>query len=139
MSNLKSPFALSTLMLLLATFSFAQNEQFNMRQLSCGLSQPWEIKFGPDGFLWVTEAHSYQITRVDPVTGNAQLLIDLSDKKNFENFDGADVWPQGGLQGIAFHPNFSANPYFYVSYLYDFDSCLSDTRGCFFKDKNCPL
>lgn len=135
MRKLKSHSALTALMLLLGTFSFAQNEQFIMRQLACGLSQPWEIKFGPDGFLWVTEAHSYQITRVDPVTGNAQLLIDLSNRKNFENFTGADVWPQGGLQGIAFHPNFNTNPYFYVAYVYDFDSCLSDTRGCFFKTK----
>ncbi len=79
------PIVFSVLFLLLATFSFSQNEQFKMRQLACGLSQPWEIKFGPDGFLWATEAYSYEITRIDPVSGIATLLVDLSSKKNFPN------------------------------------------------------
>ena len=35
---------------------FSQNEAFQMRQLACGLSQPWEITYGPDNHLWVTEA-----------------------------------------------------------------------------------
>ncbi len=117
------------------TVSQAQNEPFEMRQLACGLSQPWEIKFGPDGFLWVTEAHNYQITRVDPVTGDAEMLIDLSNKKNFPNFNEAETWPQGGLQGFAFHPDFENNPYFYLSYVYYFDECRPDTQGCYFKTK----
>lgn len=106
-----------------------------MRQLSCGLSQPWEIKFGPDGYLWVTEANSYQITRVDPATGAAELLADLSVRKNFPNYASAPTFPQGGLQGIAFHPDFANNPHVYVAYVYRFDGCLPGTDGCFFKTK----
>lgn len=130
------------LRLLFSTFSlislhslFAQNETFQMRQLACGLSQPWEIKFGPDGYLWVTEAHSYEITRIDPETGDAEMLIDLSNKKNFPDFNEAETWPQGGLQGFAFHPDFDNNPFFYVAYVYQFDGCLPDTMGCYFKTK----
>lgn len=113
----------------------AQGETFGMRQLACGLSQPWEIKFGPDGWLWVTEAHSYQITRVDPATGTTELLVDLSARKNFPNFSQATTWPQGGLQGLAFHPNFNSNPYVYVAYVYQFNGCLSGTGGCYFRTK----
>lgn len=123
------------MLLLHSSATTAQNEQFSMRQLACGLSQPWEIKFGPDGFLWVTEANSYQITRIDPNTGDATLLIDLSDKKNFPDYNEADEWPQGGLQGFAFHPDFANKPYFYLSYVYQFDGCLPDTQGCYFKTK----
>ncbi|MBC7775909.1 MAG: PQQ-dependent sugar dehydrogenase, partial [Phycisphaerae bacterium] len=68
-------------------------------------------------------------------TGNAQLLIDLSGKKNFPNHDKADVWPQGGLQGMAFHPDFNDNPYFYVAYVYRLDSCRANTEECYFKTK----
>lgn len=125
----------STFSLLCVSNLFSQNEQFNMRQLACGLSQPWEIKFGPDGYLWVTEAYSYEITRVDPETGDAEMLIDLSNKKNFPDYHEAETWPQGGLQGIAFHPDFENNPYFYVAYVYQFDQCLPDTMGCYFKTK----
>ncbi|MDQ3142723.1 MAG: PQQ-dependent sugar dehydrogenase [Bacteroidota bacterium] len=135
MKRLHLPFLFSIFLLLLSSCLFSQNEKFTMRQLACGLSQPWEIKFGPDGFLWATEAHSYQITRIDPATGNAELLIDLSAKKNFPNFNLATKFPQGGLQGIAFHPSFNTNPYFYVAYVYRFDGCLPDTLGCYFKTK----
>ncbi len=124
-----------TLFLLFTAPSFSQNEHFNMRQLACGLAQPWEIKWGPDGFLWVTEANNYQISRINVATGNVQMLLDLSSKKNFPNFNEADEWPQGGLQGFAFHPDFADNPYFYVSYVYRFDGCLPDTAGCYFKTK----
>lgn len=121
--------------ILLATNAFAQNEPYTMRQLACGLSQPWEIKFAPDGWLWVTEANSYQLSRVDPASGTTELLLDLSAKKDFPNFNQATTWPQGGLQGFAFHPDFANNPYVYIGYVHHFDSCASGTGGCFFKTK----
>jgi PQQ-dependent dehydrogenase (s-GDH family) len=119
----------------LCCFTYAQDEKFNMRQLACELSQPWEITMGPDGYIWVTEAHSYQIRRVDPISGVALLMLDLSGKKNFPDFNEADEWPQGGLQGMAFHNRFETNPYVYIAYVYDFDSCGTGINGCFFKTK----
>lgn len=123
------------LLLLFSGRALAQSEAFTMRQLSCGLSQPWEIKFGPDNWLWVTEAHSYQLNRVDPATGSTELLLDLSAKKNFPNAWAATTFPQGGLQGFAFHPDFATNPYVYISYVHKFDSCKTGTGGCFFKTR----
>lgn len=121
--------------LLLLITATAGAQQFNMRQLSCGLSQPWEIKMGPDNWLWVTEARSYQLNRVDPTTGNTELLLDLSGKKNFPDAWAATTFPQGGLQGFAFHPDFATNPYIYISYVHRFDSCKAGTGGCFFKTR----
>ena len=30
-------------------------QQFEMKVLTTGLEAPWELTWGPDGFLWVTE------------------------------------------------------------------------------------
>lgn len=119
----------------MAYFTQAQSESYTTRQLACGLSQPWEIKFGPDGWLWVTEANTYQLSRVHPSTGTVEMMLDLSSKKNFPNFHPDSTWPQGGLQGFAFHPDFNSNPYIYIGYVYHFDSCAAGTGGCFFKTK----
>src|SRR5215217_3693252 len=131
MKILSLRFILAFCLCVTAFVANAQSETYTTRQLACGLSQPWEIKFGPDGWLWVTEANSYQLSRVDPTTGNTELLLDLSNKKNFPNQ--ATIWPQGGLQGFEFHPDFNNNPYIYISYVFHFDSCAAGTAGCFFK------
>jgi PQQ-dependent dehydrogenase (s-GDH family) len=120
---------------LAAYFGYAQSEPYATRQVACGLSQPWEIKFGPDNWIWVTEANSYQLSRVNPSSGNTELMLDLSSKKNFPNFGPGVEWPQGGLQGFAFHPDFNNSPYIYIGYVYQFDSCAAGTGGCFFKTK----
>lgn len=119
----------------IAYCTHAQNEPYTTRQLACGLSQPWEIKFGPDGWLWVTEANNYQLSRVDPTTGTTEMMLDLSSKKNFPNADLATTFPQGGLQGFAFHPDFINSPFIYIGYVYHFDSCAAGTGGCFFRTK----
>ncbi len=118
---------------MLAYFAQAQSEFYTTRQLACGLSQPWEIKFGPDGWLWVTEANNYELSRVNPSTGATEVLLDLSSKKNFPNY--GTNWPQGGLQGFAFHPDFASNPYIYIGYVYRFDSCAAGTGGCFYQTR----
>ncbi len=135
MKKINLHFVLMACLCIVTHFSNAQSESYTTRQLASGLSQPWEIKFGPDGWLWVTEAHSYQLSRVDPVTGNSEMMLDLSNKKNFPNFDPDTTWPQGGLQGFVFHPDFTNNPYIYIGYVFHFDSCAAGTGGCFFKTK----
>jgi PQQ-dependent dehydrogenase (s-GDH family) len=127
--------AVTAFLLLFSCNAFAQSTPFAMRQLACNLSQPWEIKFGPDSWLWVTEAQSYKLDRVNPSTGATELLLDLSAKKNFPNAYAAQTFPQGGLQGFAFHPDFANNPYIYLAYVHRFDSCKTGTGGCFFRTK----
>lgn len=135
MRKLNSSLLFVIFLLSFSSYSFSQDEAFSMRQVACGLSQPWEITFGPDGYLWATEAHSYQITRINPATGSTQLVVDLSGEKNFPNFNEAEEWPQGGLMGMAFHPDFENHPYFYVAYVFRFGGCMPQTQGCFFQTK----
>ncbi len=130
---MKKLYTCGLMLLLPFAFLVSQNEVFTMEKVACNLSQPWEIKFGPDGYLWVTEANNYHLTKVDPATGGVNIMLDLSAEKNFANY--SNPWPQGGLQGFAFHPEFAIKPYIYIAYVYRFDGCQPGKGGCFFKTK----
>jgi quinoprotein glucose dehydrogenase len=110
------------------------------------LSDPWSVCYGPDNFLWITEARSYKVSRIDPVTGARQVILDLAGERGFPRYDsiGDDLtekpWPEGGLTGMAVHPQLlSGKPYIYLAYIYRFSGatdtgsgCLPFHRGCFF-------
>ena len=103
--------AISSLHVAAQTFAGPQGEKFTSRIVARRLSNPWEITYGPDSHLWVTEARSYVVSRIDPATGVQSLLLDLSKARNFPRYDvipdqidGGKPWPQGGLMGLALHP-----------------------------------
>jgi PQQ-dependent dehydrogenase (s-GDH family) len=89
-----------------------------------GLSFPWEVIYGPDDSLWVTEAHGYRIWKIHPGDKGSRLVADLNSLKNFDYYrpkiGGTSVIaPQGGLEGLAIHPLFaSGKPYIYVVLVY---------------------
>lgn len=119
------------------------NEIFQRTDLASGptrLYDPWEITYGPDGYLWITEARPYKIYRMDPSNGNKTLVLDISNTGGFSppSFrrvfgTGQNPWPQGGLAGLAIHPDFMKFPspkkYVYVSYVKKYDSSSSTTNG----------
>ena len=49
-----------------------------------GLSFPWEITYGPDDSLWVTEAHGYRIWKIHPGDKGSRMVQDLNSLKNFK-------------------------------------------------------
>jgi len=89
-----------------------------------GLSFPWEITYGPDDSLWVTEAHGYRIWKINPGNKGSRMVLDLNSLKNFNYYKpkiGSTnaIAPQGGLEGLALHPLFnSGKPYVYVVLVY---------------------
>jgi glucose/arabinose dehydrogenase len=77
--------------------------------IAAGLNFPWEIVWGPDDFIWMTERGG-KISRVNPSTGIVSPLITITDViSNGE----------GGLLGMALHPNFSVTPHVFVVYNYN--------------------
>ena len=93
------------------------------RVLVSGLSDPWSVVYGPDNQLWVTESKGYRVLRVNPLTGEKQTVLDLASSREFPAFDKLkklnQATPQGGLMGIAIHPDFlTGQPFVYVSYVY---------------------
>ncbi len=121
-------------------------EKFSVRVVAAKLSDPWEITYGPDNYLWVTEAKGYLVSRIDPTTGNKTVLLDLNSERQFPRYDkihNGKPWPQGGLMGMALHPQLlSGKPFVYLAYLYRFEDagqdssgCALNFGGCFFKTK----
>lgn len=130
---------------LLASLSVcAQNEPFTVRTVNTGyqLNSAWEILYGPDDSLWVTENVSYKVSKIDPVTGVKREVIDLSSNKNFTT--AITKWPQGGLMGMVLHPSLytewdnPSKPYIYLAYVYQYNQsvpCDNNTGPCYFKTK----
>ncbi len=78
------------------------------------LSIPWELVWGPDDFLWVTERNG-KISRIHPDTGEQQEVLTISNVAQVQ---------ESGLLGMVHHPNFDTNPYIYVVYTYNGSSGL---------------
>ncbi|MDQ4104302.1 MAG: PQQ-dependent sugar dehydrogenase [Actinomycetota bacterium] len=90
------------------------SEPFTFRVLATGLADPWEITWGPDGFLWVTEKTGKAVTRVNPSDGSKKTVITIADVYSSES--------QDGLLGMAFHGDFlKGNNDVYLAYTYDAD------------------
>lgn len=121
---------LNTVLLLLGLMIFktgsTQNEPFVKRTVISGLNSPWEITYGPNDSIWVTENFSYLIKRINISNGASTTLLNLSSSKNFALNDGGR-WPQGGLMGLAIHPNLYssdaavrvAKPWVYIAYVFN--------------------
>jgi glucose/arabinose dehydrogenase len=71
-----------------------------------GLNAPWEISWGPDNWIWITEQGG-TISRVNPQTGEKKELIRISEVLRLRSL---------GLLGMAFHPDFKKYPYVFVDY-----------------------
>lgn len=94
----------------------AVTPEFTMSQMvpNNTFNYPYELIYAPDGYLWLTERVGKKIKRVDPVSGNVDLLIDISSLV-YQNGG------QDGLMGMALHPQFlqgTGNDYVYISYTY---------------------
>ena len=92
-------------------------QTFSMRVVATGLEAPWEITWGPDNYLWVTERTGRRVVRVNPANG-AKALAVLID----EVYPGSS-WHEG-LLGMALHPDLLkgvGRDYVYVAYTYDAD------------------
>ncbi len=129
------------------------------------LNYPWEITYGPDNNLWVTEARGYKLQKIDPNTGTKTTVLDLSSGSTWLTTSGAPAgsdtlaaittniwnggwpsgsatnpnWPQGGFAGMALHPQFldgtGTKDYAYVTYVHRYLSGGGTTTGVRFRNK----
>jgi PQQ-dependent dehydrogenase (s-GDH family) len=112
-------------------------EQFSVRLVANKLGDPWEITYGPDQELWVTESKGYLVSRINPATGKKTVLLDLNANREFPRYDkigkasGGKPWTQGGLMGMALHPQLlTGKPYVYLMYVYHFNGADKEGNGC---------
>ena len=75
------------------------------------LDVPWEILWGPDNWIWITEQKGI-VSRIDPTSGEKQVLLTLKD-----------IWMlrTTGLLGMIVHPNQEKYPYVFINYTIERD------------------
>ncbi len=81
----------------------------SIRTLKSGLHFPWEILWGKDDHIWMTERGG-KISKIDPKTGN--IIFSASIPEVISN-------GEGGLLGMVQHPGFLTNGLIYVAYNYN--------------------
>lgn len=89
-------------------------KNFRKSVIISGLAGPWEITWGPDSFIWVTERTGKTVSRVDPTSGKRTVLVTIPEV--------AAPGGQDGLLGMALHPQLlkgTGNDYVYVAYTYN--------------------
>lgn len=72
------------------------------------LQYPWEIIWGSDNHIWLTERDG-KVSRINPSTGVATFSFAITEVVS---------QGEGGLLGMALHPDFQQHPFVYVVYNY---------------------
>ncbi len=91
-------------------------EPFVSRVVTTGLAGPWEVAWGPDGYLWITERLGKRITRVNPADGSRTVAITIDEVYQSR--------AQDGLLGMALPPDLlkgKGTDFVYAAYTYDGD------------------
>jgi len=74
--------------------------------IATDLTSPWDVTFLPDGDALVSERDTGLVKRID-ATGNVEVVGEIP---------AAEPSSEGGLLGIAVHPDYASEPYLYAYY-----------------------
>jgi PQQ-dependent dehydrogenase (s-GDH family) len=98
-------------------------DAFALRVVALGLEAPWEVAWGPDEQLWITERVGKRVIRVDPMTGAKTTALSVTDAYQAAG--------QDGVLGLALDPRLghaSGADFVYLAYTYDADSSVAIDR-----------
>ena len=80
----------------------------SIRIVKQNLQHVWEMLWGPDDHLWFTERDG-KISKMNPATGTIVFSATISEVVSSG---------EGGLLGLALHPDFLSNGFLYIVYNY---------------------
>jgi PQQ-dependent dehydrogenase (s-GDH family) len=89
-------------------------EHFAMKVLASGLEGPWEVSWGPDQMVWITERTGRRVIRINPSDGSRSTLVTIPEVNT--------TFMQDGLLGLTFHTDFGKgtnSDFVYVAFTYD--------------------
>ena len=113
---------------------FINAQTFERSEMAVGLDNPWEIVYGPDGYLWISDK-SGKVVRVNPETGQNSTVFIADDYYGGHNSEKAPCGKGIGRNtfGLALHPDF-LNPENSLIYLiYSYNSGDDETPKTLFK------
>lgn len=93
---------------ILAVFAFNTHAQMTTRIVRDSLFIPWEMVYGPDNHIWFTQKNGY-ICRLNPDTRKIDTLYHETNTV---------IQSEGGMLGMALHPQFPTTPHVFVAYNY---------------------
>lgn len=89
-------------------------ERFATRAIVSGLEGPWEVAWGPDQQLWVTERTGRRVLRINPADGMRSVAVTIPEVNT--------TFTQDGLLGLTFHADMlrgTGTDFVYVAFTYD--------------------
>jgi PQQ-dependent dehydrogenase (s-GDH family) len=98
-------------------------EPFAMRVVASGLENPWQMRWGPDGRLWVTERSGKRVVRINPADGSRTVALTIDDSLQRHS--------QDGVLGLALHSDLLKNrgaDFVYVALTHDIDPGEAEAR-----------
>lgn len=90
--------------------------QMTTRVVRDSLNIPWELVYGADNHIYFTQKNGY-ICRLEPISGQIDTLYHETNTYDFG---------EGGMLGMALHPDFPVQPYIYVAYNYQQQSNIRE-------------
>ncbi|MDD2984528.1 MAG: PQQ-dependent sugar dehydrogenase [Crocinitomicaceae bacterium] len=114
------------------------SQTFTRSELSTAVSTPWEIMYGPDDFLWITESGG-RVSRVDPSNGAKTVIYTAPDYFGGSPLENSPHCPNSaigsGTLGLALHPDFSNSNTSFIYFLYSYNSGTAQTPATKFRIK----
>ncbi len=124
--------------LLLAASPMVNAQSFIRTELPTEVTRPWEITYGPDDHLWLTEKEG-KVSRVDPNTGTKTVVFTASDYfpgSSLEDLDACENPSIGyGTLGLALDPDFSNPEFAFIYYVYSYNSGTTPNPATKFRIK----
>jgi aldose sugar dehydrogenase len=119
----------------MASYAFGQGETFSAKKVinqsaslpadRFRLQHPYELIYGPDDSLWITE-RSGRVLKVDPISGRMQVMLDHRSAVRFtrtvNGLGQTTGVAQDGMLGMALHPDLNrglGKDSVYVAYCYN--------------------
>lgn len=99
------------------------NTTLSEREVIGNLNIPWEIKWGYDGYIWMTERPGI-VSRVNVETGEKKVILNIENRVYSGN-------NEAGLLGMEFHPDFEQKHILFMTYTYSLGNQIKERLSAF--------
>lgn len=109
-------------------------QTFTRSVLPFPVFNPWEITYGPDDYLWISERDG-TVTRVNPATGLRNKVFTATDYFSGSNSEKAPCGLSIGANtyGLALHPDFLNPQNAFIYLIYSYNSSTPENPATLFK------